>query len=171
MKLTDTLEKAFSDQVTVELEAATTYLQLAIELEALDLTGMASWMRIQSDEERAHADKFISHMLDRDSTPKIGAIGAPELDLHDALAAFKAALKHEQYVSDQIRGLVRTAEAAGDLDSRPLLDWFLSEQLEEEATVSEIIGRLEIIGDDGSGLLTIDSELGSRSQEPPSSIS
>lgn len=162
MQIPKKLDKALSDQVTLELAAATTYLQLAIELEALDLTGMAAWMRGQSDEERVHADKFISHLVDRGSTPKIGTVAAPGLTVSSALEAFEASLRHEEKVSAAIRNLYRLAEAEGDLDCRPLLHWFLDEQVEEESTVSEIVNRLKLIGDDGAGLLRMDAQLGTR---------
>lgn len=165
MQIPEKLEAALSDQVTMELSAATTYLQLAIELESLDLTGMASWMRAQSEEERVHADKFIAHLVDRGSTPKIGTIEGPKLSVKKALDAFEAALSHEEHVSASIRDLYRLAESEGDLDCRPLLHWFLNEQLEEEATVGEIVNRLKLVGDDGSGLLRMDAELGVRNPE------
>ena len=78
------------------------------------------------------------------------------------LDAFKAALAHEERVSESIRNLYRLAESEGDLDSRPLLNWFLEEQIEEEATVKEIVGRVKMINDDGPGLLRLDEELGAR---------
>ena len=79
-----------------------------------------------------------------------------------ALEAFTSALQHERRVSESIRELYRAAEADGDLDSRPLLNFFIEEQIEEEATVSEIVGRLEMIRDDGPGLLRLDAELAAR---------
>ena len=78
------------------------------------------------------------------------------------LDAFEASLAHEQKVSEQIREIARTADAAGDLDSRPLINWFLDEQVEEEASVSEVIDQLKLVGNDGSGLLRIDSSLAER---------
>lgn len=165
MQLNKTLDKAFSEQITVELHAATTYLQLAIELELLNLNGMASWMRKQSEEERMHADKFIQHVLDRGNRPAIGTVDAPKLKVKTAHDAFTTALEHERGVSAKIRDLYRLAHKEGDLDCHPLLDWFLSEQIEEEATVDEIVGRLDLIGDDGGGLLRLDAELGGRNVE------
>lgn len=163
MKLNADLEKAFNDQITLELEASTVYRQLAIEMDAQDLPGMAGWLRHQADEEIVHANKFIDHLMDRDNHATIGAIAAPKVKKEATpLEVFQAALEHEQKVSASIRDLVRACEEAGDLDSRPLLNWFLSEQIEEEATVSEIIGRLEKIEDNGPGLLRMDAEMGSR---------
>ncbi len=162
MALTDTLQKALSEQITLELESSIVYLQLAIALEDHDLPGMASWMRLQSDEERDHAAKFIQHVTDRGGRPQIGPIGAPQ-DVGDSvLAAFEASLAHEEKVSESIRNLYRQAQGEGDIDVIPLLHWFIDEQIEEEATVSEIVGRLRLIGSDGSGLLRLDAELGSR---------
>jgi len=162
MKLSDKLESAFNAQITLELEASLVYRQLAIELERMDLPGMAAWLRHQADEETVHANKFIDHVADRDNHPVIGGINAPEVSVASALDAFTSALEHERRVSESIRELYRAAEADGDLDSRPLLNFFIEEQIEEEATVSEIVGRLEMIKDDGPGLLRLDAELATR---------
>lgn len=161
MALNDTLLKALSEQITLELESSIVYLQLAITLEDHDLPGMASWMRLQSDEERDHAAKFIEHVTDRGARPQIGPIGAPEA-VDSIIGAFEASLAHEEKVSESIRDLYRLATGEGDIDAIPLLHWFIEEQIEEEATVSEILGRLKMIGEDGGGLLRLDAELGSR---------
>lgn len=163
MEITAELAKKFDEQITLELEASTVYRQLAIEVDALDLPGMASWLRHQADEEVVHANKFIDHVLDRGNHPRIGAQDAPQMkESMTALDVFEAALAHEQKVSQAIRDLYRAAESRGDLDSRPLLNWFLDEQIEEEATVSQIVGRIKMIGEDGPGLLRLDEELGQR---------
>lgn len=166
MELTKDLEEKFSQQITLELRASTVYRQLAIEADELDLPGMAAWLRHQADEEIVHANKFIDHVVDRENKATIGTIEAPErLKEPTALAIFQAALDHERKVSQAIRGLYRATEQAGDYDSRPLLNWFVDEQIEEEATVSEIIAHIELVKDDGSGLLRLDSQLGTRPAE------
>ena len=162
MKLTASLEEAFNQQITLEFHASLVYRQLAIEMEIHDLPGMAGWLRAQADEEIVHANKFIDHVADRDNHPRIGTQGAPQVSATTPLEVFRAALEHEAKVSESIRALYRLAEAEGDLDSRPLLNWFIEEQIEEEATVRELIGRLEMINDDGPGLLRLDAELSSR---------
>ena len=162
MKLSATLETAFNAQITLEFQASLVYRQLAIELELMDLPGMAAWLRHQADEEIVHANKFIDHVADRDNHPVIGSTTAPQAVVSSVLDAFRAALAHEEKVSESIRNLYRTAESEGDLDSRPLLNWFLEEQVEEEATVKEIVGRVTMINDDGPGLLRLDEELGAR---------
>ncbi|MDR7252975.1 ferritin [Nocardioides sp. BE266] len=162
MQLSESLENAFNAQITLEFQASLVYRQLAIELEIMDLPGMAAWLRHQADEEIVHANKFIDHVADRDNHPRIGATAAPSVAVNSVHDAFEAALAHEQKVSASIRDLYRLGESEGDLDSRPLLNWFLEEQIEEEATVSEILGRLKMIDDDGPGLLRLDEELGAR---------
>ncbi|MBG6084320.1 ferritin [Zhihengliuella flava] len=162
MELTGKLETAFNEQVTLELEASVVYRQLAIAMDAKDLPGIAGWFRAQSDEEIVHAEKFIAHMSDRSAQAQIGDIAAPKVTANTVLEAFEASLAHEEKVSESIRGLYRLAHEVGDIDSVPLLHWFIDEQLEEEASVGEIIGRVKLIGEDGNGLLRLDAELGSR---------
>ena len=163
MKMSEKLEKTFNDQITLELESSMVYRQLAIECDAQDLPGMAAWLRHQADEETVHANKLIDHLLDRGNHPVIGAVSAPSIKPEmTPLDVFEAALEHENKVSAAIRELWKAADSDGDLDARPLLTWFLSEQLEEEATVSEIVGRLKLTGDDGSGLLRLDEDLAAR---------
>jgi ferritin len=162
MKLSTTLEEAFNAQITLEFQASLVYRQLAIELELMDLPGMAAWLRHQADEEIVHANKFIDHVADRDNHPVIGSTTAPAVPVTSVLEAFEAALAHEEKVSESIRNLYRISEREGDLDSRPLLNWFLEEQVEEEATVKEIVGRVRMIDEDGPGLLRLDEELGAR---------
>ncbi|HEX7738124.1 MAG TPA: ferritin [Marmoricola sp.] len=162
MKLSDSLEAAFNKQITLEFEASMVYRQLAIEMETRDLPGIAAWLRHQADEEIVHANKFIDHVSDRDNHPQIGAINAPSVKVDSVLECFEAAFAHEQRVSESIRTLYRAALDEGDLDSRPLLDWFINEQVEEEATVSEIVGRVRLIDNDGPGLIRLDEDLAAR---------
>jgi ferritin len=162
MKLSDTLEAAFNQQITLEFQASMVYRQLAIEMDIRDLPGIAAWLRHQADEEILHANKFIDHVSDRDNHPVIGAISAPEVKVESVLDCFEAAYAHEQRVSESIRAVYRAALDEGDLDSRPLLDWFLGEQVEEEATVSEILGRVRLINNDGPGLIRLDEDLAAR---------
>lgn len=165
MKLNDDLEAKFNAQITLEFEASLVYRQLAIEMDLADLPGMATWLRRQADEEIVHANKFIDHLDARGNHPKIGDVSAGEVaPSQDPKQTFKTALHHEQRVSESIRELYRACAEAGDIDSNQLLNWFMSEQIEEEATVDEIVGRLEMTGDDGPGLLRLDAELGKRPQ-------
>jgi ferritin len=162
MELTGKLADAFNDQITLEIQASTVYRQLAIEMDVLSLPGIAAWFRSQSAEELEHAEKFITHMTNRGAHPAIGAMEAPELNVSTVEGAFKASLDHEKKVSESIRDLYRLAHNEGDIDSVPLLTWFIEEQVEEEATVGEILDRVKMINNDGNGLLRLDGELSAR---------
>lgn len=162
MEINEKFQKQLNEQVTAEHQAALVYTQLAYELDRLSFDGMSSWMQAQADEEREHAQKFAQHLLDRDARVDIETVAMPSLKISTPLDAFEASLEHERKVSALIRDLVKTADEVGDIDSRNLLNFFLEEQIEEEATVSNIIDRIKLVGNDGSGLLRIDAELGNR---------
>ena len=161
MSINEKLAAALNNQVTAELEAAMVYLQMSYILEDLSLNGMASWMKKQHAEELEHARKFAQHLLDRDYTPQIGDIAPPKVDVASAKDAFEAALAHEQKVTGLIRELSVLSDSLKDFESRPLLDEFLEEQIEEESSVSDILDRLNFAGE-GLGVLFIDNELAKR---------
>ncbi|GAA3958663.1 ferritin [Gordonia caeni] len=162
MKMNEELEHAFSKQITLEFESAMLYRQLAIEFELKDLPGIASWMKNHATEELSHADRLIEHLTDRDNHPVIGDIHVPSIKINTLAEAFEIALEAEEGVSESIRNLFRLGRETNDIDSIPVIDWFVSEQVEEEATVREILGRVKLVGDDGSGILRLDAELGSQ---------
>lgn len=163
MKMSDQLAEKFNRQIDLELASSIAYLQMAAYFDSRSLPGMASWMRIQSEEERAHGLKFFDHVLDRGNRIALGAGEAPKTDFSSAVDAFETALAQEQRVSESISGLYAAALADGDSASFSMLQWFLEEQIEEESTVSDIVEQLKLIGNDGGALLLLDRELGQRS--------
>ena len=168
--MTDRLGAAYSDQITMELTSSVAYLQMSAWFEQADLQGMASWMRIQSEEERLHAVRFIDFVLERGNAIVIGEVPAPTHEFDSARKCFEGALEHERNVSAAIRSLYKLASEEGDVESFTLLEWFLNEQVEEESTVEKILGQLGHVGDDGPALLLLDRELGARTlSTPPSS--
>lgn len=168
MKMSDELAKAFSEQVTMELSASVAYLQMSAWFDNADLLGMASWMRIQSAEERVHALKFMDFVLDRGNKVVIGDSKKPQAGFPSANAVFDAALAQEESVTKAIRNLYLLASNEKDVESYPLLEWFLTEQVEEESTVKKILGQLGHAGSDGPALLMLDRELGVRTARTPS---
>lgn len=166
MRMSQELENKFNAQITLEFAAALVYYQLSAAMGVIDMPGAQSWLREQADEEIDHAHRFIAHLVDRGNAISIGAIPAPNTAPVTMLDAFQAALDHEAKVSAAIRDLVKTAEENGDLHSRPLLDWFLAEQIEEESAVGEIVAHLELVGKDGSGQLRVDASLAERAGRP-----
>ncbi|WP_084247339.1 ferritin [Gordonia hydrophobica] len=159
--MNEELEVEFGKQITREFGSAMLYRQLAVELELRDLPGMASWMRAHSTEELGHADRLIDHLVARDNRPVIGDVVVPSIKADTVTELFEIALDAEREISEAIRGLYRLAQEQGDIDSRPTIDWFVSEQIEEEDAVSEIVGRLKLVNEEGPGLLRIDAELAS----------
>jgi ferritin len=162
MKVSDTLEAAYSDQVTMELWASNSYLQMSAWFESKDLPGMALWMRVQSAEEIQHALRFMDFLLARGNALTIGTVDSPKSTFASAKAAFEAALDQERRVTKSIRSLYALATKEKDAESYPLLDWFLTEQVEEEASVQKIVSQLGLAANDGSALLMLDRELGAR---------
>lgn len=163
MQMPDDLAKAFNAQITMELASSIAYLQMSAHFEGENLTGMASWMRLQAAEEKVHADRFIEFVLDRGNTVEIGDIDAPPSSFASVEAVFESALAHEQAVTHSIHDLYRLASELGDLASFPLLQWFINEQNEEEATVETILERIRLAGTESSAVLLLDTELGGRS--------
>ncbi len=162
MALAERMETALNDQVTRELSASLAYLQMAAHFEAEERPGMARWMAAQSDEEAGHARMFIDHVVDRDGRVEIGAINAPVSKFDSPLHVFEEALRHERYVTEEIRNLYRLATELGDLESLPFLQGFLLEQVEEEALVSGICERIGRLDGNEVGLALIEAELGGR---------
>ena len=156
------LQTLLNAQVNNEHGAALIYTQLAYEMDNLSFPGMRDWFFKQAEEEREHAQKFAEHLLDRGYRVELEDIQVGSVKAATPLDAFEASLAHEQKVSEPIREIARTADAAGDLDSRGLINWFLEEQVEEESSVSEIIDQLKLVGNDGSGLLRVDGSLAQR---------
>ena len=162
MKMPEELESAFNDQVTMELESANAYLQMASWFSYENLEGMAAWMRAQTEEERSHAELFLDFVLDRGGRVVLGAVDAPAFEFTSPLEVFETALSQEEAVTRSIHDLYRLAEELGDLSSIPFLQGFITEQNEEEATVGAIVDRLRLADGQSSALLLLDSELGSR---------
>jgi ferritin len=162
VKMTDDLASAFNDQVTMELASSVAYLQMSAHFEAENLTGMAAWMRMQSEEEKEHAHRFLEFVLDRGNLVSLGSIDAPRPTFDSVEQVFAAALQQEQAVTRAIHELYRLASDRGDLASFPFLQSFIEEQNEEEATVETILERVRLAGGESSAILLLDNELGAR---------
>jgi ferritin len=162
MKMPDDLATAFNDQITMELASSVAYWQMSAHFESENLTGMAAWMRMQAEEEKDHALRFMNFVMDRGNGVRLGAIEAPEADFESAEHVFKTALTQEQEVTKAIHDLYRLASESGDLASYPFIQTFIEEQNEEEAMVETILERVRLAGGESSAILLLDSELGSR---------
>ena len=161
------MQGAFNDQVTAEFYSAYLYLSMAAYLESIDLPGFANWMRIQYQEEESHALKIFEYVIERDGRATLGAIEAPPTDWKSVLDVFETAYAHEQKVTGLINGLMDVAIGEKDHAAQISLQWFVNEQVEEEASVKAIVQQLKMLGDSKGGLFQIDRELGRRAFTPP----
>ncbi len=156
------IHTAFNEQINHEIYSGYLYLSMAAYFISLGLDGFANWMRVQRMEEEAHAMKFFDHLRDRGARIELDAIDKPKVKWTSPLDAFKAAYEHEKFITSKINGLYKLAEKESDYPAKGLLDWFVKEQVEEEASTSKIVQMLGRIKDSGSGLVMLDKELGKR---------
>jgi ferritin len=160
--LSKEMQDALNKQLNFELYSAYIYYSMAAYLESEDVPGFASWMQIQVQEELTHVDKFFHFINERDGRVILTAIDEPAKEWGSPLEAFEDAYKHEQIVSGRINKLVDLSLKESDHATNSFLQWFVTEQVEEEATVKTIIQQMKLAGKDGHGLLMLDRELGSR---------
>jgi len=158
---------AFNDQLNAEFYSAYLYLSMANYFSAENLEGMAQWMRVQFDEEQVHALKFMEFINDRGGRVELQQIDKPRTSWASPLEAFCEAHEHEQMITGRINDLVILSSEEHDHAAGTFLQWFISEQVEEEATVQAIVGKLKLIGDHPMGILMIDEQLGGRTRATP----
>ncbi len=158
---------AMNEQMKNEFLSAYLYLAMAGYFEAEDLPGIANWMRVQALEELTHGEKFFHFICDANGRTDLRAIDAPQNDYDSPLDCFVYSLKHENFVTDSINKLMDLARQDNNHAAQIFLQWFVTEQVEEEASFGLIVKKLQRIGDDGNGLLRLDEELALRTFVPP----
>ncbi|HVL68700.1 MAG TPA: ferritin [Vicinamibacterales bacterium] len=155
--------EAINRQINSELSASYAYLAMSAYCERQKFTGAARWLRLQSQEEHMHAMKLFDFVLARDRSVELLAIDRPKSDFTSVADVFERALQQEQEVSRQIDTLYETAFNEKAFAAVAELQWFLTEQVEEEKTAREIVAKFKMVGDDAASLLDLDRELGARS--------
>lgn len=165
--ISEKLQDAINDQITFEIASGMVYKAMAAYFESEDLPGFASWMETQFEEELFHSNKLAEYVNDAGGRVKYLAIDAPANDYDSPLHAFEASLKHEQLVTSRINNLMSIAKEENDFAAQICLQWFVTEQVEEEASFGQIIAELKRIEGDGRGLIMLDRELGQRTFTPP----
>jgi len=160
------INDAINKQINEELFSSYLYLSMAAWFDTTGMSGFANWMRIQAQEEVSHAMKFFDFVGERGGSVILEAIEKPESKFDSPLAIFEAALEHEQHVTACINSLYELATEEKDYAFVSFLKWFIDEQVEEEASASEIIDRLKMAGETGPGVFMLDKELGARTFVP-----
>jgi len=165
--LSQKMQDALNEQFNAEYYSSYLYLSMAAHCEDANLQGFANWFRIQTQEEMAHALKFFDFIAERSGRIQLTAIEGPPVEWDSPVAIFEATLEHEQHVTGLINKLVDLALAESDHATNAFLQWFVSEQVEEEATADGILQKLKLLADTPGGLFLLDQELATRVFTPP----
>jgi ferritin len=162
-KMTDALNL----QINKELYSSYLYLAMSAHAEDIGLRGIANWFFVQVQEEMSHAQKIYNYVIEQNQKVILDEIKKPPADFKSPMDMFQKTLEHEQFVTKSINGLVALAREENDFATEIFLQWFVTEQIEEEGNDNEIIDKLKYIGDNGNGLLMLDKELGVRTFVAP----
>ncbi|HZL10833.1 MAG TPA: ferritin [Prolixibacteraceae bacterium] len=153
---------ALNEQINAESYSAYMYLSMAAYFENMGLTGFANWMKVQYQEEAAHALKFFNYVADRGGKVILKAIDQVPVDFNGVVDVYEKTLAHEIHVTELINNLMNVAVSASDHASQSFLKWFIDEQVEEEANVEKILATLRLINGQGNGIFMMDRELNQR---------
>jgi ferritin len=165
--LSNKVEEALNAQVNAEMWSAYFYLSMSCHFASEGLAGVANWYNVQSQEEQAHALKLIKYLVSRNSRVNLSSIADVPTKWNSLKDALNATLAHEQRVTGMINNLYAVAEEEKDYATREMLNGFISEQVEEEDTVRGLIDKINLIGEDGTGIYQFDKELAARVYTTP----
>lgn len=168
--LSKKMAKAFNEQITKEFASSYLYLQMAAWFENRGLPGFAKWMKVQAQEEAAHTLILFNFVCSRGGMVELGKIEPPQHSFESALEVFTKTLAHERKVTEWINDLVDLAIAEKDHASKTRLDWFVAEQVGEEAQVTELVNRLRLTGKDSGAVFWLDKELAARAFTVPAPL-
>ena len=165
--INEKLQNAFNDQINKELFSEYLYLAMKIYFQEQNLQGFVNWFDVQIQEEHAHAMGMFNYLNERGGAIKLEAIEKPIVEGSNPLEIFEHVLRHEEYVTSRINALMDVAEEVRDRAALSFLDWYLKEQVEEEASVGGVLATLRLIGDDKKALLMLDKDLATRTFVAP----
>ena len=165
--LKEKIQEALNKQIVAELYSSYLYLSMEAYFHSINLPGFANWMRVQTQEENMHGLMIFDYVAGRGGRIELGPIEEPPTEWNSPLDVFEAVYAHEQKVTGLINDLVNLAIEEKDHATNNFLQWFVKEQVEEEASADAIRQKLKLIGDDGRGLLMLDQELAQRVFRPP----
>jgi len=165
--ISEAMQEALSGQLNREYGSAYLYLAMSAYCSHADFNGSAHWFRLQHEEEQLHAARVYDYLIEQGVHVTLTEIAEPTTDFTSLRSVFEASLTHEQDMTAHLNDLSDQALQEKDHATYNLLQWFVNEQVEEEATLAAIIAKLRLVNDDGYGLLMIDTELGERSADAP----
>ena len=164
--MNDVVQDAFNEQIKNELFAGYLYLSMSAHLDQENLPGFAHWMRLQAQEELAHAIRLFDYVLRRGGRIELHGIEAPTTDFGAPLAVFESVLEHERAVTSTIHGLFELSGKEGDWAAQQELQWFIAEQVEEEDAAETARDQVRMAGDDQAAMLMLDQQFRSRTLDP-----
>jgi len=167
MKLSKIMLEALNEQIRQEYYSSYLYLSMSAYFESVSLPGFAAWMKAQVAEERMHGDKIYNFILERGGKVNLGQIDKPKTEWKSANEVFEDTCEHEAKVTSLIYNLVGISRGENDYATEAFLQWFVTEQVEEEDTVQTILDQIKMVGENNHGILMLDRELGSRTFTPP----
>jgi len=156
------MEKALNEQINAEMYSSYLYLSMSAYFADNNLNGFANWMRVQAQEELAHAMKFFDYINERGGRVELTSIEKPKKEWKNAIEVFQETLKHEQHVTSLINNLVNLAITEKDHATNSVLQWFVNEQVEEESNATTLLGEVKMTEGKGPGMFMIDRELKTR---------
>jgi len=156
------IQDAINEQISREFFSAYLYLAMGMYFESKYLRGIAKWFFVQYKEELKHAEKFISYLNEKGGRVFLKAVPEPKKEWNGALDAFEEAYNHERFITESIEKIMKIAVEEDDFATQNLLNWFIDEQVEEEAQTYEIVQKIKLIGEQGQALYMLDKELGQR---------
>ncbi len=165
--LSKKIEESLNKQCNAELYSAYLYLSMSAYFQSINLAGFANWMRVQAQEEQMHGMKFYDFVVERGGRVLLKAIEAPPTEWKSPTEVFENVYKHEQKVTGLINDLVNLAISEKDHATNNFLQWFVKEQVEEEASADEVLQKARLVADHPNGIFMLDRELGSRVFTPP----
>ncbi len=163
--ITNAVQTAMNEQINKELFSAYLYLSMAAYFESRNLPGFAHWMRVQAGEEQEHALKFYDHILERGGQVVLKAIEAPKTEWASPLEVVEDVAAHEAKVTASINALYELAVKEKDYPAQVMLQWFITEQVEEEKNAAELVAHLKLIEERGTAVLMLDHQLAKRGKE------
>ncbi|MDY6968245.1 MAG: ferritin [Spirochaetota bacterium] len=160
--LMENIQRELNKQLNAELYSGYLYLAMEAYFQSINLSGFANWMRVQAQEELVHAIKFYDFINERGGRVLLDIIDKPQAEWKSPLDAFETAYNHEKSVTVLINYIVELSQLEKDYATYNFLQWFVSEQVEEEASTDGVVQKLKLVGDQGSGIFMIDNELKKR---------